>query len=300
MKSFELSRERALLALDGLSVGDALGNFYLYAMNPIEPLIADRFLPPTPWKYTDDTEMALGILEVLRARGGIDQDLLATVFARRYKADDTRDYGASACDVLEEIANGGSWRAAAARVFGGRGSMGNGGAMRVAPLAAWFADDLARVAKEARLSAQVTHAHEEGQAGAIAIAVATASACSPSRGILQLRKDLFESALEYCSAGSTRTGIEAARLLDAQTNPEQAAKRLGNGSTGTAPETVPFCLWCAARHLDCFEDAIWTAIEAGGDMDTISAIIGGIVALAAGRESIPEHWIEAREVLRFK
>lgn len=43
-----------------------------------------------------------------------------------------------------------------------------------APLGAWFADDLDRVVSEARASAEVTHFHPEGQAGAIAIAVAAA------------------------------------------------------------------------------------------------------------------------------
>ena len=40
--------------------------------------------------------------------------------------------------------------------------------MRVAPLGAYFAEDVERAASEAHLSAQVTHAHPEGQAGAIA------------------------------------------------------------------------------------------------------------------------------------
>ena len=48
---------------------------------------------------------------------------------------------------------------ALAKAFGGEGSMGNGGAMRAAPIGAYFADDLDRVAREARASAEPTHAH---------------------------------------------------------------------------------------------------------------------------------------------
>jgi ADP-ribosylglycohydrolase len=77
---------------------------------------------------------------------------------------------------MQEINAGGKWRDTAANAFGGQGSMGNGGAMRVAPLGAYFGDDLASCAEEARASALVTHTHPEGVAGAIAVAVAAAMA----------------------------------------------------------------------------------------------------------------------------
>jgi ADP-ribosylglycohydrolase len=56
-------------------------------------------------------------------------------------------------------------------MFGGRGSYGNGAAMRVAPLGAYLADDLKAVRENAILSAQITHIHPEGIAGAIAQSV---------------------------------------------------------------------------------------------------------------------------------
>jgi ADP-ribosylglycohydrolase len=46
--------------------------------------------------------------------------------------------------------------------FGGNGSFGNGAAMRVAPLGAYFAADPDRAAAEARLQAEITHSHVEG------------------------------------------------------------------------------------------------------------------------------------------
>src|SRR5262245_57447126 len=78
---------------------------------------------------------------------------------------------------LGGIREGRDWRALAYGGFRGMGSFGNGAAMRVAPLGAYFADrPLAEIAEQARLSAEVTHAHAEGIAGAIAVAVATALA----------------------------------------------------------------------------------------------------------------------------
>src|SRR5712692_6504792 len=84
---------RARLSLDGLSVGDAFGSQFfrpgVYAKH-----FAGRTTPDGEWGYTDDTEMALGIVEVLERRGHIDPYDLATVFARRYVANINRGYGA--------------------------------------------------------------------------------------------------------------------------------------------------------------------------------------------------------------
>src|SRR6185369_481024 len=77
---------------------------------------------------------------------------------------------------LRENLAGQPWQVTAARAFGGQGSMGNGSAMRVAPLGAYFADDLERVVAEARASSCVTHVHPEGLAGAVAVALAAALA----------------------------------------------------------------------------------------------------------------------------
>ncbi|WP_245957630.1 ADP-ribosylglycohydrolase family protein [Chitinophaga flava] len=65
---------------------------------------------------------------------------------------------------------------------------------------------------------------------------------------------------------------------------------LGNGAGLTAQDTVPFALWCAAHHLDDFEEAIWTAVSGLGDRDTIAAITGSIVVLYAPENTVPEAW----------
>jgi ADP-ribosylglycohydrolase len=143
--------DRARLSLDGLSIGDAFGSqFFLpgaYAKH-----CGSRTTPEGIWGYTDDTEMALGIVEVLERHGRIDQSTLAEVFARRYVADTYRGYGTMAHRILTAIATGTPWRDAAYSAFGGQGSMGNGSAMRVAPLGAYFADDLDRLCAEAAVS----------------------------------------------------------------------------------------------------------------------------------------------------
>src|SRR3954471_2346540 len=106
--------------------------------------------------------------------------------------------------ALVQIRGSQHWSVAAATAFGGRGSMGNGSAMRVAPLGAYFADDEERLVDEAIRSAVVTHAHRDGQAGAVAVALAAGWA---ARGGGRPAA-LFESVLAATPSGPTHDSIE--------------------------------------------------------------------------------------------
>src|SRR5205085_1297031 len=128
---------------------------------------------------------------------------LVDFFVVCYWFDFGRGYGGTAHGILSRIAAGEDWRVVAPGAFAGSGSMGNGGAMRAAPVGAYFFDDAARAAAEARRSAVVTHAHPEGQAGAIAVAVAAAWV---GRGGGEAA-DLFAELLTHTPDGQTRAGI---------------------------------------------------------------------------------------------
>ncbi|MCB9865175.1 MAG: ADP-ribosylglycohydrolase family protein [Phycisphaerales bacterium] len=286
--------QRARLALEGLALGDAFGECFF------EPALVHRIpyreAPDGPWFYTDDTVMALSIVDVLAEHGQIEPDTLARLFARRFRRQPHRGYGAGAMRLLDSIAAGADWRTASPALFGGQGSMGNGGAMRAAPVGAYFADDVERVVMEAAASAYVTHAHPEGEAGAIAIAVGAAAACtlerSADRGPM-----LLETAHRWTPDGATRDGIAKAMTFDPSAAPEIVATALGSGQNVLASDTVPFALWSAAAHLDDFTDALWTTAGGLGDVDTTCAIVGGIVALSVGREGLPKEWLRRREPL---
>lgn len=141
--------ESAYRALDGLSVGDALGAQFFMVGRSLSALIAGN--PPTgPWEWTDDTEMACNLITELRDHGAVEQDRLAMTFADR--CEPYRGYGAGAFVILHKIRKGVPWREAAGPAFNGSGSCGNGAAMRVAPLGAYFADDLDKVVEQATLS----------------------------------------------------------------------------------------------------------------------------------------------------
>src|SRR5437879_4363595 len=164
----EARMERALLSLDGLSVGDAFGEGCFGSVRRMQR----QELPPSPWCFTDDTAMARSIVRCLNRYGHVDQDALAEAFAAEYQRNPHRGYGPMAQRILLQIGSGTPWADAAGRVFGGQGSCGNGGAMRSAPIGGYFSDDVLRTVAEANASAEIRHTHPDGKTGAMAVALA--------------------------------------------------------------------------------------------------------------------------------
>lgn len=288
-------------SLDGLSVGDALGAQFFVPGISVADLVAGR-PPAAPWPWTDDTEMAGTVAaETVTGGGRIDQDRLARLFADR--CEPYRGYGPGTVVLLHQIRDGAAWRQAARGSFGGQGSLGNGAAMRVAPLGAWHAGDPAAAAEQAARSAEVTHPHPEGVAGAVAVAVAAAHAGRARRDDTRpAPEELLAGARDAVPDGPVRRGLRRAAGLVGHFV-EEAGYELGNGSRVTAADTVPFALWAAATFLHDYRAAIVACVRAGGDVDTTSAIVGGIVAAYTGtgdrpgRAGIPADWLAAREAL---
>jgi ADP-ribosylglycohydrolase len=272
-------------SLEGLALGDAFGElFFTRRAKTFEELSRGT------WCWTDDTHMALSIVEVLERFGTIDQDALAQAFARRFAEEPWRGYGGGAVSLLRDLRDGGDWRVLAPALFSG-GSYGNGGAMRAAPIGAWFTGEPDRAATEAARSAAVTHAHPEGQAGAIAVAVATALLPRlESAGAAEL----LEAIAAHVPAGLTKDGILAARAVPVGET-FQAALLLGSGHDISAQDTVPFCLWIVAHHHADFTTALWEAVAVPGDYDTVAAIVGGVLGSLV--EELPANWIARREPL---
>jgi ADP-ribosylglycohydrolase len=293
---------RVRWSVEGLSVGDAFGESLFfqgaaqYVAHSLETMIEKRIPPSSRWYYTDDTQMALSIVEVLRKCGEIDQEQLARSFAHHFEP--TRGYGPAMYRLIPQLQSGRSWEKAAHSLFNGQGSFGNGGAMRVAPVGAFFADDLEATVENARRSAEVTHAHPEASAGAIAVAVAAAWAWRlRDTEPLPRGQDFLELVLPYIPESQVRAGVVRAGKVPANTSIWNVVRELGNGSGISAQDTVPFVLWCAAQYLDNYEEALWLTASGQGDMDTNCAMVGGIVATHTGTEGIPAKWLHHREAL---
>ncbi|MDX3230285.1 ADP-ribosylglycohydrolase family protein [Streptomyces sp. ME19-01-6] len=281
---------RALRSLRGLAVGDALGSQFFVPAN--YPLLGRRELPPGPWQWTDDTEMAGSVLAVLVAHGRIDQDVLAHSFADHHDFD--RGYGPAVNRMLRLIRQGGDWRELAAGLFEGQGSWGNGAAMRIAPLGAWYADDPEQATHQAEISAYTTHQHREAVAGAMAVAAAAALAADPAG--VGGPDALLDQVISLVPRSAVQAGLRRARDMLDYADAGTVAAVLGCGRRTSAHDTVPFALWSAARHLGAFEEAFWTTAQVGGDVDTNCAIVGGVIAAAAAGAP-PGEWQDSTEPL---
>lgn len=281
-------------ALDGIALGDCFGETFFVPDEIAHQRIKDREILNEPWSFTDDTVMAIGIYRILEKYGKIDQDELAKVFAENYALDWHRGYGGTAHSILRSIGEGVDWREAASGAFDGMGSMGNGGAMRVAPIGAYFADDMDKVLSYARASAEVTHAHMEGIVGAMAVAVASALLLNKKLGrYFGEGEDFLRDVAEKLPESDTKYKILAAVPIKKESSMDFVVSVLGNGIMLTAQDTVPFCLWCAAYYYTSVEEALWVAVSALGDRDTICAIVGGMVSLYA--DEIPQQWLNLME-----
>jgi ADP-ribosylglycohydrolase len=289
------SIERAYLCLKGLSVGDALGETFFGPNAEAMTTIARREVPAGPWRYTDDTQMALSIVKTLESAGHIEPSKLADSFAQYYESH--RGYGANTATLLEAVKAGADAQSTAAALHDGEGSYGSGAAMRAAPVGAFFADDLNRVIQEAQASAMPTHTHCEAIAGAIAVAIAAALASKIGDGREMSPTDFLKHILLRTPESVTRNGICTVYEIGGHTDPHSVAEKVGSGQKLSSQDTVPFVLWCAANNLHSYEDAFWKTISGLGDRDTTCAMVGGIVAMSDRSQGIPAKWLQSREPL---
>ncbi|MFH9348866.1 ADP-ribosylglycohydrolase family protein [Kitasatospora sp. NPDC017646] len=285
-------------SLRGLALGDAFGDrWFSLPVDEAPAAMAARLVRPAPWHWTDDTAMALVLVHHLTVHGEVRQDALAGEFASEYAREYQRNYGPSMHRVLRGIGAGGDWRAITSVQFEGQGSYGNGAAMRVAPLGAWFAEDLDEVARQAELQTLTTHFHPEAVAGAVAVALAAALAVRSRAGRPPGRAELLTEVADRLPDSDVRSGLRIAARLPAHTSIRHAATVLGSGLMISAPDTVPFALWSAAGHLDSLPEAIWHTLDGWGDMDTTCAIAAGVVAARTGLTDVPAPWLAACEDL---
>jgi poly(ADP-ribose) glycohydrolase ARH3 len=276
--------DAAMGALIGTFVGDALGMPFegtpAEAMPEEVEMIEARLGRGT---YTDDTQMMIALAEALLLSDVVDEEELARAFTSAYEP--RRGYGAGTRRVIELWGYGVSVAEAAQRLFGGQGSLGNGAAMRIAPVAVRFAWDQVLLDVQARRSARVTHTHPVGVDGAAVQAAAIAAA---------LRGDpVLATAQAAARTDQLRTKLAQLERLRGQPL-EPAAVYAELGSSSAAHESVPTAI-LAAIEADSFASALTYAIRCGGDTDTVGAMCGAIAGARFGHHAIPDRWLDALE-----
>ena len=173
-------------------------------------------------------------------------------------------------------------------------SAGNGPAMRVAIIGAFFAHDPDQRAAYVAASTRITHTDLKALTGAAAIAelaawivrdrltqrpplepfLALLRACGPDDRDWQARIDAMEHA-----ARAHQTVAELAERLG-----------LGKGVTGYIYHTVPIAAYAWFRHGGDYQHALTAALDCGGDTDTVGAIVGALAGATVGEARIPEAW----------
>ena len=280
-------KSRFIGALLGTFVGDALGSRHEGRAR------IDRPGDMTRGIYTDDTQMMIGVAESLVACSGFDGQDMARRFVENF--DPMRGYGPGAFRVIDNLLAGQPWNQAGVGLFG-KGSYGNGSAMRIAPIGVFYHDNKEELRDAALLSSIISHTHPMGKQGAILQAYAVGLALNYGvAGDLDVAQ-MVQKLSDFLpgDAGVFRRRLDfVKRLLPERPSRDEIVNILGNGVTSF--ESVPTAIYSFLSHVRSFEKAVVYAISLGGDTDTIGAMTGAIAGAYHGFEEIPSRWLDKLE-----
>jgi poly(ADP-ribose) glycohydrolase ARH3 len=270
--------DRFVGSLLGLALGDALGAWHEGGPFGAALWWALGVGKRGILRWSDDTEMAMGLSKSLIENRGLNPNHLAQTWAEN--ADWKRGYASGARKLLARIRDGADWRVANRSVFPD-GSFGNGAAMRAAPLGLFFHKNQAELVRETEIASSITHAHPLGIEGGVLIARATAMALS---GPLDL-----DSLREGCREREYRDRLKAAKV---QMDRKDVKRRLGNSVEAHRSSVTAVYL---AAHFDEFVPMMKLIVSLGGDTDTIGAMAGGIFGARYGTSALPKDALEKLE-----
>jgi len=274
-------------SLVGSAIGDAIGElaFHFSSIERLK-LKLERL---NELIYTDDTAMTIGVGESLIKTGYLDTQDIGERFKRNFKNEPWRGYASGPPTIFTMVERTGvSYTEAAKSLFGGKGSFGNGAAMRAAPIGLLYFDS-PNLYQEAYLSASVTHAHPIGIDGAAvqAKAVALVLNWDPEEDLPQT--DFIYNLIAFAKTREMKSKLQLLqKLLEDEIPPMRAAQQIGRSVM--APESLPYALYCFLRHTKSFVNCLFCAILNGGDRDTLGAMACAVSGAYLGLESIPSVW----------
>jgi poly(ADP-ribose) glycohydrolase ARH3 len=284
------SRFRGVLL--GGFVGDALG--YPFEGTPVGALarlagaLQRRVEAPRGWRYSDDTEMAIGVAESQVTCGSVDARHMLATLVQHY--DPARGYGKGMKLIARALADGDAWESVAATAWPD-GSRGNGAAVRVGSIACLYHDDDARLQVAVTAGSATTHAHPEAIAWACVLARAIAFLLRlPDPAALQP-----EALLRAIAGGADveRKLAGIAGLLATSPPRAEVVAVLGHGVL--AADSVPLAIYALLSAPREFTAVVTHAIGFGGDTDSIGAMAGALAGGLLGDAAIPDPWLAALE-----
>lgn len=294
--------DRAMGALAGLALGDALGmpsqtlpqatirekygkitDFVApYADHPVS-----HGLPAAA--VTDDTEQALLLAGLLiHGKGHVDDQSWAEAliaWEAGVRARGLRDLlGPSSKRALEALLSGTS-----ASETGLSGTT-NGAAMRIAPVGiAVAADDLTALVAAVQAACRVTHATREAIAAAAAVAAVISQGVDGADFDTALPRALEAARLGATLGAAVGEGDMAGRIeaaLLAATSPETLARTIGTSVASRESVAAAFGVVRLAAG-DPWE-AAKIAANIGDDTDTIGAIAAAMAGACVGYSHLPQ------------
>lgn len=273
--------DRAVGALLGLAVGDAVGTTLEFTARDARPPLTDMVgggpFELQPGQWTDDTAMALALGYSLAENGVFDPEDCMARFVDWYRSGTYSctgtcfDIGMATRTALRQFERDGNPFAGSPDPL----SAGNGSLMRLSPIAIWGAHRGEEVAADfARRQSSLTHAAQECQAACEGFA------------ILMVRAIL----------GTSRSDILAPfafggppRVAEVFAGSWRTKSRDLISSSGYVVHSLEAALW-SVGNTGSFEEAILLAANLADDADTVAAITGQLAGALYGASGIPEHW----------
>lgn len=169
-------------------------------------------------------------------------------------------------------------------------SAGNGPAMRCAIIGAYFFEESEK--RRAFVAAATVLTQTDPRALTAALAVAEAAAFAVRR---DASVETWFDAIEKPNADTEWLRI-CSRLFDALASGESVdgfavSLGLGDAVTGYAYHSVPVALYAWLRHRGNFRAALESALNCGGDTDSVGAIVGALAGIEGGTAAIPGDWL---------
>lgn len=319
------TRDRALGALYGLAIGDALGmptQSLSRADIALRYGVVDRLLPGAPDQpiapdmpagtITDDTEQALLLARLLvEGDGSVDPHAFAEAL-QSWEQDMIRRgsldlLGPSTKRALERLAAG------VPAEQTGRDGTTNGAAMRVAPVGIAYGVDLTRGASHTALvdavveSCRVTHNTGLGIGAAAAVAAAVSAGITGAdlATVVAVAEEVATVGGQrghWVAGGSIAARLRWVRGWARDLTPAELVPALDEvvGTSVAANESVIAAFALVEVLGNDVRAALTTAASLGGDTDTIAAICGAVLGAHHGMSGLPADLLDqVRQVNRL-
>lgn len=174
-------------------------------------------------------------------------------------------------------------------------SAGNGPAMRIAPVGAFFAGSPEDLKAFTHACTRVTHTDPKAFIGAEAIALTAAWIVRenlhekpPVEAFCKLLRNISPEDEIWCGMVS-KLGDGLTR--DVSVDDFAMSLGLEKEITGYIYHTVPMALFAWHKHFGDYRETLRSVLDCGGDTDTTGAIVGALAGLTVGEAGIPPDWI---------